>query len=266
MDASGESAPAIPIAAALGAAVGSWELLTVAPDDDDQPGLHAKDLTDPDDRLTPRRTTLRGSDIAAAIVHHIASQPQALLVIGSTGRHPLARPSDRHVARNVLAHTDQPTLVVGPHADPLFQPHPGTLVVCVNTADPFPTTIAALDRWRRTFASDPPWIVEAVATTDDPAAQGDRNVHRWATALEKLQVPATTRVLHGGDPVEWLDDFASRLPNPAFVTTSRRYSDPRPHLHSVTGDLIHRSHHPVLVVPDRSSSRAAQMPSERDLR
>ena len=181
---------------------------------------------------------------------HLASQPQALLVIGSTGRHPLTRPSDRHLARNVLAHTDQPTLVVGPHADPLFQPHPGTLVVCVNTSDPYPTTIAAVDRWRRTFASDPPWIVEVVATTDDPAAHGDRDVHRWATALESLQVPATTRVLHGGDPVEWLDEFASRLPNPAFVTTSRRYSDPRRHLHSVTGDLIRRSHHPVLVVPD----------------
>ena len=181
---------------------------------------------------------------------HIASQPQALLVIGSTGRHPLTRPSDRHLARNVLAHTDQPTLIVGPHADPLFQPHPGTLVVCVDTPDPYPTTIAAVDRWRRTFASDPPWIVEVVATTDDPADHGERNVHRWATALESLQVPATTRVLHGGDPVEWLDDFASRLPNPAFVTTSRRYSDPRRHLHSVTGDLIRRSHHPVLVVPD----------------
>ena len=155
-----------------------------------------------------------GRDIAAGIVDHVASQAPALLVPGSTGRHLWTRPSDRHLARNVLAHTDQATLIVGPHADPHFQPNPGTLVVCVNTSDPYPTTIEAVDRWRRTFASDPPWIVEVVATIDDQADHGDRDVHRWATALESLQVPATTRVLHGGDPVEWLDDSPHDCPTP----------------------------------------------------
>ena len=182
--------------------------------------------------------------------------------MGSTGRRPLTRPSDRHLARHVLARSDQPTLVVGPHADPAFGPHPGTLVVCVKTTDPYRPTIEAVDRWGRTFSPDPPWIVEVVATTVDPAAHGERDVHRWATALEDLQVAAATRVLHGGDPVEWLDEFAASVPNPVYVTTSRRYSDPRRHLHSVSGDLIRRSHHPVLVVPDHRRSCRATEPAK----
>ena len=259
-DAHGDNALAISIAAALGVAVGAWELLTIATDHVEQDCRRLEDLT-AHDGLKPTCTTIRASHIASAIVHHMASQPQALLVISSTGRRALTRPSDRHPARNVLAHTDQPTLVVGPHADSLFQPPPATLVVCVNTSDPYPTTIAAVDRWRSTFSSDPPWIVEVVATVDDQAAHGHRDVQRWATVLEGLQVPAKTRVLHGGDPVEWLDEFAARLPNPVYVATSRHYSDPRRHLHSVTGDLIRRSHHPVLVVPDhRRCWRAAGPP------
>jgi hypothetical protein len=56
-------------------------------------------------------------------------------------------------------------------------------------------------------------------------------------------------VLYGGDPVFWLEDFADEVGSAVYVAT--RWS-------STTRRLVHRTTHPVLVLPDRA--RASRQP------
>src|SRR5829696_2520396 len=129
VDTDSQSEPALSIAAALGDSVGSFELLTITADDLERAGLRLQRLADRHVLRSTTCTTLPGSDIGAAVAHEVTLRPGALLVIGSTGRGTLTLPSDRHPSRSVLAHVDQPTLVVGDRVDPRFEPHQGTVVV-----------------------------------------------------------------------------------------------------------------------------------------
>ena len=70
-----------------------------------------------------------------------------------------------------------------------------------------------------------------------------------AAMLADLGVTANWDVLHGGEPDVWLGDFADRVTDAIFVTTSVRWTDGHLHRHSTTRRLVQRSAHPVLVVP-----------------
>ncbi len=61
-------------------------------------------------------------------------------------------------------------------------------------------------------------------------------------------VPDST-VLHGGDAVESLEQFAEGVADPVYLAVSARWTDARFHRHSVTRNLVRRSTTPVLVVP-----------------
>ena len=85
---------------------------------------------------------------------------------------------------------------------------------------------------------------------------GARTAEHWTEMLRHNDVSAQVRILHGGDPTQWLNDFVAQLPNGVYVASSSRYTDRRRHLHSTTRDLIRRSRHPVLVVPIRAQEAA----------
>jgi nucleotide-binding universal stress UspA family protein len=241
---------ALRVAQALAERVGHWELLTVERPTSEQARGCLDQIASTLREIPPVCTILRAERVGEAIVDRLSSATTSLLVVGSSGRHVISSRPDRHTSRDVLSRTDQPTLVVGPHVGATSMANIGQLVICVDGPDPYPTTVNVVGRWTRTFtAAAPAFVVEVVATTTDVNGDGERHVDAWATELGRHDVAATRRVLHGGDPVEWLNEFADGLDDAIFLTTSRHYSDGRRHAHSHTAALVRRGRHPVLVVP-----------------
>ena len=242
-------ATAVTIASALAADVGALELVTVTPPGPplDVDRIALQRIAIQHGWLPAACTVLRGRDVAAALLRHLARRRAALLVIGSSGHHPLTRPDGGPVTRQLLADSPDPILVVGPNVSSRFHAHPGKLVLAVDRPDPVPATLDAVEHWVHTFGSGRTWIIAVVGLTDDGGA--DRAISRWVDALHQRDLPVSPQILHG-PVIECVDGFAAGVRNAVVVTTSRRYSDGRRHLHSTTRDLIHRGRHAVLVVPD----------------
>jgi len=248
-------ASALAVGAALGAALGRCELLSVAP-----LGARTELIAAHLARAAHRCGTgdvqgvvVQSDDPASAIIEHVGDD--RLLVMGCGATHPMRLPNAGDVGRNILGTTSQPVLVVGPGVSTTFDPH-APLIVCAGEDRPPPLVVTAVERWLGSFDNSDTWVTRVVPTSTDVGRCGARTAEHWTEMLRHNDVPAQVRILHGGDPTEWLNDFVAQLPNGVYVASSSRYTDRRRHLHSTTRDLIRRSRHPVLVVPIRAHNAA----------
>ena len=110
--------------------------------------------------------------------------------------------------------------------------------------------VSTIGSWTQTFPGDDPWVVEVVPTATDPAeAAAAANLRPYVELLAGAGVRASSRVIQGGEPGFWLEDFAEHIADPILVATSARWTDDQRHWHSETRELVGQSTHPVLVVP-----------------
>ena len=246
--------PAIPVGVAL-ASRGrlAIEVLTV---------VSARGGLDDDERrrrlsahgLGESLCVVHGDDVARAIVDHVQNRDGALLVMSTRATGLISERLRRSVSAHVLSELRQPVLLVGPAVPEPVRLASPTLVACTDRSQDGDAALPVVVSWQRTFGGGRPWVVEVKPTTAWPAGTIDDIVEREhvdaaAAVLADHGVEASTQVLHGGDPVLWLLEFADGVDDAVFVATSARWSGGRSHWYSTTRRLVHRSPRPVLVVP-----------------
>jgi nucleotide-binding universal stress UspA family protein len=201
---------------------------------------------------------------ASAIVDRL-DHDEALAVMSTSATRSILGHGGPDLARRVLALTARPVLLIGPQVPGDARMDEPTLIIATDSTDRATLAIPAVVSWVNTFPGGRPCVAEVVATVADRRRDPIDGAHGQALAdrLGRAGVPASARLLHGGDPVTWLEEFAEDVTDAVFVATSSRWSDPRSHRSSTTRRLVQRSTHPVLVVPDhrrpprRSSARRA---------
>ena len=198
-------------------------------------------------------TVLHGDDVARVLVDHVRGRDGSLLVMATSAKRPLVGRLGGNVSTRVLALTDRPVLLVGPMVSPRLRIVRPTLVVGVGPMEHAGVAVSTIASWTQTFPGDDPWVVEVVPTATDlaEAAEGGAaaNLRPYVELLAGAGVRASSRVLQGGEPGFWLEDFAEHIADPILVATSARWTDGQRHWHSETRELVRQSTHPVLVVP-----------------
>jgi nucleotide-binding universal stress UspA family protein len=244
-------AAALAVGTALGTALGNIEIVTVIPVGD--PVVTSTAAVEQAALISGVSAigcaVIERDDAPRALVERAGND--RLLVIGCRPTHPLRLPALGDVGRSVLAAAGNPVLVVGPRVTVKFEPT-APLILCAHRGRPSAFTLDAVERWVQTFGSEQTWIAGVVPTSIDVGGDGAATVRTWADALAERHVVGRQRTLNGGDPVEWLEEFAAGFSSAVYVTASDRYTDGKRHLRSTTRDLIRGGRHPVLVVPTRS--------------
>lgn len=195
-------------------------------------------------------------DVATAIVEHVRNRDGVLLVMDTNARSLVSQRLHGSISVRVLHEVRQPVLLVGPAVpDPVSISSP-SLIVCTDRSQDSVAALPVVESWQRTFGGGggPPSIVEVMPTAAWPEGTSDdaiehEHVDALATVLADHGIDAATRVLHGGDSVQWLLEFAEHIDEAVFVTTSTRWAGGRSHWYSTTRRLVQRSPRPVLVVP-----------------
>ncbi len=199
--------------------------------------------------------SLQGDDPADAIARYMWGMNHASLLVMATGaRGPLGRRVFGSVSEDVLARLGGPALLIGPSVPDNVTLSSPELIVAVADADHSADVSDAVATWTSTFPGPPPTVVEVVETPvrvgGDPGSELARN-HAAAVVAElgARGVEATTKVLHGGEPVFWLNEYAASVNDGVLVAASHQWTDGHVHLHSTTRKLVHLASRPVLVVP-----------------
>jgi nucleotide-binding universal stress UspA family protein len=191
---------------------------------------------------------------ATAILDHLERSRGALLVMATSAEPLIKGRLFGNVVEKVLSELDEPVLLVGPRAPDVFPEAASTLVACIDHTDVADAAIPAITRWTRTFDGAEAWVTQVIAPDAAPAVRhrSPEHVRHFADRLTHAGVKASWGVLFGDPPDARLEQFADCISNPIFVTTSVRWTDGRPHWRSTAHQLVHRSTHPVLVVPAKA--------------
>jgi nucleotide-binding universal stress UspA family protein len=195
-----------------------------------------------------------------AIVDFVRGHNNALLVMATSAKPPLAGHLFGNVVEEVLGAIDQPVLLVGPNVPTSHGVRRPTLVACVDHTDVAAASVPAIARWVGTFGGAETWVTEVIPTSGVASAPGGSasgHVRHIAQLLADVDVSASWGVLHGDEPDIQLEEFGDQMSDPVFVATSVRWTDGRPHWHSTTRQLVRGSTRPVLVVPAVSGGLAA---------
>ena len=212
-------------------------------------------------------TVLHGDDVARALVDHVRGRHGSLLVMATSAKRPLVGRLGGSVSTRVLALTDRPVLLVGPMVSPRLRIARPTLVVGVGPMEHAGVAVSTIASWTQTFPGDDPWVVEVVPTAAGPADPADvgaaAHLRPYVELLAGAGVRASSRVLQGGEPGFWLEDFAEHIADPILVATSARWTDGQLHWHSETRELVRHSTHPVLVVPAAGGAPPPDSPAGR---
>ncbi|MEJ7724363.1 MAG: universal stress protein [Ilumatobacteraceae bacterium] len=204
--------------------------------------------------LSDSLCVLPHDDVATAIVDHVHHRQGALLVMATNANSLVSQRLHGSVSVRVLHELRQPVLLVGPAVtDPVPLASP-TLVACTDRSQDSVAALPVIESWQRTFGGGRPWVVEVMPTVAWPEGTIDDDVERehvdaLGAVLADHGIDVATRVLHGGDPVQWLLEFAEHVDDAVFVATSARWAGSRSHWYSTTRRLVQRSPRPVLVVP-----------------
>jgi nucleotide-binding universal stress UspA family protein len=196
---------------------------------------------------------------AEAIVDHVERRDGALLMMATSAKPLIEGQLFGNVVERLLGVIDQPVLLVGPRVADTFAATPPTLIICLDRTDIGEAAVPAIARWAHTFGAAEVWATEVAATAPDDATPGTRaaeHVRAFADLLGSSDVKASWGVLFGEEQDVRLELFADSFSNPIFVATSVRWTDGQPHWRSSTHQLVHRSKHPVLVVPASSRRHA----------
>lgn len=198
--------------------------------------------------------SLRSDDPAAAIALHLATMNGPLVVMSSDARGPIGSLFAASTCADLLSLVNVPVLVVGPKVTSMEDTDQPTLVSCVDDPRHGRVAVSAVAQWASTFDGPTPWFVEVVTSdTDRPRdcdMPGAELVRHAAGQCAAMGLPAEWAVLHDSDTAAAVDRFATGVDPVILVAVSERWAEPgRSHPHSVTRKLVHRSSHPVLVVP-----------------
>jgi len=195
-------------------------------------------------------------DAGWAIARHVNNGEGSLLVMATTAKVPVRRHFLGTVTESVLARVVGPVLLVGPHVPPTCSLDSPTVVACVDETDAADDALPVIAGWVNTFGGGRPCCAEVI-----PAAAGTAgHVHaasrpgEYAARPAAYGVDASWKVLHGGDPTDWLADFAETVEDAVLVAVSTRWTDWVTHRHSATRCLVHTTARPVLVVPARTAA------------
>ena len=243
---------AMPTAASLATLGGlPVELITVS-----SPGMPAApDIYELERRAAAHRleqfscVVLRDEAAGGAIVEHMASRPDALLVMGTSAKGPVARQLLGSVSEYVLGHIGSPVLMVGPHTLPYDMSTP-TLIVCVDDSDHVDVAAPVIASWLDTFGGRT--VITTVESGEGDIANAGATERLWQlgrVVAARSDTPAATVVLSGRDTATALDKLAERTIGAVLLAVSVRWTDNQFHRHSVTRDLVRRATTPVLVVP-----------------
>ena len=182
---------------------------------------------------------LHGDDVARVLVDHVRGRDGSLLVMATSAKRPLVGRLGGNVSTRVLALTDRPVLLVGPMVSPRLRIARPTLVVGVGPMEHAGVAVSTIASWTHTFPGDDPWVVEVVPTATDLAEGGAAaNLRPYVELLAGAGVRASSRVIHGGEPGFWLEDFAEHIADPILVATSARWTDGQRHWHSESRELV----------------------------
>ena len=110
---------------------------------------------------------LHDHDAGAAIIEHMAARPEALLVMGTSAKGPVARHFLGSVSEYVLGHICGPALVAGPRTTTHGSASP-TLIVCMGDSDRVDVTVGAIASWVGTFGGRT--VLTTVESTGDDTA------------------------------------------------------------------------------------------------
>jgi nucleotide-binding universal stress UspA family protein len=181
-----------------------------------------------------------------------ADRDDALVVLGTRARNPLGRLLLGGATEALLARTDEPLLLVGPHVEVPLGPN---LVVAVADANAGAAVLPAALEWARRFAFDL-WFVEVAPKVahwwESTDGQGEEGAAAALAATARaLGVAARWDVLPAGDPATVISDFTTSMGGGVIAVTSRRWvdDDARTHWASTARALVHRAPFPVLVQP-----------------
>ena len=210
-------------------------------------------------------SVLHDNDVARALVDHVRGRQGSLLVMATSAKRPLVGRLGGSVSTRVLGLTDRPVLLVGPMVSPRLRITRPTLVIGVGPIEHAGVAVSTIASWTQTFPGDDPWVVEVVPTAGGPADSDDTgaaaHVRSYVELLAGAGVQASSRVLHGGEPGLWVEDFAGQIADAVLVATSARWTDAQRHWHSETRELVRHSAHPVLVVPAAGGALPPESPA-----
>jgi nucleotide-binding universal stress UspA family protein len=202
-------------------------------------------------------------DAGRAIARHVNTSEGSLLVMATTAKAPVRRHFLGAVTESVLAGVDGPVLLVGPNVAATCSLNSPTLVACVDSTDTADAALPVIAEWVRTFGGGRPCCAEVIPPVADDWSdvRAASRLGYYAARLTEYGVDASWKVLHGDDPMAWLEDFAETVDEAVLVASSAHWTDWDTHWHSATRCLVHTTPRPVLVVPPR---RAAAVSSEAD--
>lgn len=194
----------------------------------------------------------REDDVGWAIARHVNNSEGSLLVMATSARAPHRRSHLDTVTEAVLAHVDRPVLLVGPLAAACRLESP-TLVTCIDENDTADAALPVIASWVQTFGGGRPHCAEVIPTAAWAwgRVRATSRLGDYATRLAQYGVDASWKVLRGGEPTAWLQDFAATVDDAVLVASSARWTDWNPHSKSVTRRMVRTAARPVLVVPAR---------------
>jgi nucleotide-binding universal stress UspA family protein len=200
-------------------------------------------------------------DAGRALARHVNNSEGSLLVLATSATAPGRRHFLGTITESVLARVDKPVLLVGPNVPATCILNTPTLVACVDSTDTADTALPVIADWVRTFGGGRPRCGEVISTEarDWSDVHITSRLRHYAARLTEYGVDASWKVLHGGDPMAWLEDFAEGVDEAVLVASSADWTDWDTHWHGATRWLVQTTARPVFVVPAR---RAATRASE----
>jgi nucleotide-binding universal stress UspA family protein len=204
--------------------------------------------------MSPRCCVIEHDDDAGlAIARHVNNSEGSLLVLATSATAPGRRHFLGTLTESVLARVDKPVLLVGPNVPATCRLNTPTLVACVDSTDTADAALPVVADWVRTFGGGRPCCAEVIATAagDWSDVRAASRLRDYAVRLTEYRIDASWKVLHGGDPMAWLEEFAETVNEAVLVVSSADWTDWDTHWHSAIRCLLHTTARPVLVVPPR---------------
>jgi nucleotide-binding universal stress UspA family protein len=199
-------------------------------------------------------------DAGSAIARHVNSSEGSLLVLATSAEGPGSRHFLGTLAESVLARVEKPVLLVGPNVPATCRLDTPTLVACVDSVDSADAALPAIADWVHAFGGGRPRCAEVIGT--DAGDWGDvrasSRLRDYAARLTAFGVDASWKVLHGGDPMAWLEDLAESVDEAVLVASSGHATDWNSHWHGATRRLVQTATRPVFVVPARRAPTGAR--------
>jgi len=199
------------------------------------------------------RVVEHDDDAGRAIARRVNDSDGSLLVLATSATAPGRRYFLGTLIESVLARVDRPVLLVGSNVPPTCRLETPTLVAYVDSTGAADATLPVIADWVQTFGGGRPCCAEVIATAADHWSdmRATSRLRQYADRLTEYGVDASWKVLHGGDPVAWLEDFAESVDDPVLVTSSASWTAWDNNWHSAIRCLVHAATRPVFIVPAR---------------